>query len=82
MRETTFTPRSPCCAVRENCGKAVAHDYITLGFRIKPKAESGQVVLFEVYFASRISVVPQFEITPKAFANFSPGLEAQRQPWD
>ena len=29
-----------------------------------------------------ILVVHQFEITPKAFANFSPRLEAQRQPWD
>ena len=27
-------------------------------------------------------VVHQYEITPKAFANFSPGLERQRQPWD
>jgi hypothetical protein len=24
----------------------------------------------------------QFDNTPKAFANFSPGLERQRQPWD
>lgn len=23
----------------------------------------------------------QFENTPKAFANFSPGLERERQPW-
>jgi hypothetical protein len=28
------------------------------------------------------SVLRQFEITPKAFANSSPGLERQRQPWD
>jgi len=28
------------------------------------------------------AVFVQFEITPKAFANFSPGLERQRQPWD
>jgi hypothetical protein len=26
-------------------------------------------------------VVVQFDNTPKAFANFSPGLERQRQPW-
>jgi len=24
----------------------------------------------------------KFEITPKAFANFSPAVGAQRQPWD
>src|SRR5215213_8930434 len=27
------------------------------------------------------SVVHQFEITPKAFANFSPGFERSREPW-
>jgi len=27
------------------------------------------------------TVVVQFENTPKAFANFSPGLERKRQPW-
>jgi hypothetical protein len=30
---------------------------------------------FELYGA-------QFEITPKALASFSPGLGAQRQPWE
>src|SRR5215217_1714797 len=29
-----------------------------------------------------ILVVRQFESTPKAFANFSPAVGAQRQPWD
>src|SRR6185369_3585989 len=30
----------------------------------------------------RRSVVVQFESMPKAFANFSPGFEHRREPWD
>ena len=67
---------------------AIAHGDLKLGALIIHLDSSELDEILEQYlmwnklYEEAAKLVPQFEITPKAFANFSPGLERQRQPWD